>query len=548
MDIPAPETQPAGKRDSLRRKDGAFFSLRMTPAVLCYPLGVIGAVGLWFALCLPEICYPAAYRAWPMLGEVFSPTTVPPILTALMVFCGACSVCFVLASLAAAIFQKGWALWVLRKSYILYYVLFIFYGYVVLTVTGQVADAVAEKPDPTSGLEVAIFAWQWQLLWVPGCLLLLVIVLHVVSWRRATLILYGGPDEEEPAVGDKIIENVRTNGPDPTFRKSIYGSAVVHLMVIIIIPFLLSRFGGCIRPYRVPLGSGNPAVAKMIVMKKKKKKKKRKKYILAKNSAIIFTPPELDDSELVKEVEEATNLTYAADTNAAHGAMGTGGGNTPGWADGFADGEVRFIRLEYNGKHWDDGMGKTLADVNFLNKFREFAGGIKTARQSESHPVSHLRKYPKGQAPPFVYMTGSEGINMSQADVKILREYLQGGGMLFADCGSPHWDRSFQGFVRAIFPGNPLIEISEDDPIFQIPFTFPHGAPPLWHHGGNKAKGVKYKGRWCVFYFPGDLNDAWKTGHSGIDPELAKNAFHLGTNIVYYSFTKYLQETRKYRK
>jgi hypothetical protein len=320
------------------------------------------------------------------------------------------------------------------------------------------------------------------------------------------------------------------------------------LLIIIFIPLILGRIG-CVTPYRIPLGSGRPAVAMMKVVPPKKKKKKRRKYILSVNSPIIFDIPDLDDSELIKEVEEETSLTYVADVTAAHGAMGTGGGDKPGWADGFADGEVRFIRLEYNGPGWNDGMEPvSQAGVNFLQEFQRLAGGIKVARQTESHPISHLRKYPKGQAPPFVYMTGSAEIHVPNSDIKVLREYIRGGGMLLADCGSPTWNHHFHSFARSLFPGNPLREISEDDPIFQIPFTFPHGAPPLWHHGGDKALGVKIKDRWGVFYFPGDLNDAWKDGHSGLDPDLAESAFHLGTNIVYYSFTHYLQETRKYRK
>ncbi len=47
---------------------------------------------------------------------------------------------------------------------------------------------------------------------------------------------------------------------------------------------------------------------------------------------------------------------------------------------------------------------------------------------------------------------------------------------------------------------------------------------------------------------PGDLNDAWKTGHSRLDPVLAEAAVHLGVNVVYYAVTHYLEETRKYRK
>jgi len=537
-------TRGGDERAAARRRSYGFFSPRMTASVLCFPPAVLAAVGLWFALSFEVVCYPRVLKMWPELRAVFSPYSVPPLLVALAAFCGLCSALTLAASLVGLLFRRGWAIWTLRKGYVLLYVLFAFYAYVAWTVIGRAAGAA----DPPLG-ELELFAWRWQSLWPAGCLALLTALLHVLSWRRGALILYTRCDDETPAAGDQIIENIRTGGRDPDFRRSVLGSSLAHLLVIVIIPFILSRWG-CIRPYRVPLGSGRPAVAMMKVVQPKKKKKKRKKYILSVNSPIIFELPDLDkDSDLVKDVEEATSLTYQADTNAAHGAMGTGGGNTPGWADGFADGQVRFIRLEYNGPDWDDGMDPaTRADTNFLEKFRDLAGGINVARQGESHPISHLRKYPKGQAPPFVYMTGSNNISVPKGDVKALREYLCGGGMLLADCGSPNWDRNFRGFISSVFPGNPLREISDDDPIFQIPFTFPNGPPPLWHHGGNKAMGVKYKGRWAVFYFPGDLNDAWKSGHSGLAPDLAEGAFHLGTNVVYYSFTQYLRATRKYRK
>ena len=318
-------------------------------------------------------------------------------------------------------------------------------------------------------------------------------------------------------------------------------------MVILIIPWLL-QLGGCVRPYHPPFGGGKPAVAMVRVVRPKKVKKK--KYIVALDSAIIFHVPSLDESSILEEVDEATLLRYTADATAVHGRLGDGDAATPGWADGFMDGEVRFIRLEYDGDDWDDGMDSlTRADRNFLDRFRELSGGMKVARYSESHPTRLLRKYPKGEAPPFVYITGSGRIGMKDRDVRILRNYLLGGGLLFADAGSPQWDASFRSFCeRRLFPGNPLLVIADDDPIFQLPFTFPNGSPPLWHHGGRKGLGVKYKGRWVVFYHPGDLNDAWKIGNSGIDPELAESAFQLGVNVVYYSFIQYIEATRKYRK
>jgi hypothetical protein len=63
-----------------------------------------------------------------------------------------------------------------------------------------------------------------------------------------------------------------------------------------------------------------------------------------------------------------------------------------------------------------------------------------------------------------------------------------------------------------------------------------------------RAMGVKHRDRWVVFYHPGDMNDAWKTGRSDLAPELAQQSLDLGINIVFYSFTQYLEKTRKYRK
>jgi hypothetical protein len=102
--------------------------------------------------------------------------------------------------------------------------------------------------------------------------------------------------------------------------------------------------------------------------------------------------------------------------------------------------------------------------------------------------------------------------------------------------------------MKAVFPDRQLVTIADDDPIFQTPFVFANGAPPLWHHGGNKALGVKHQKRWAVFYHPGDVNDAWKTGYSGMGRALAEQSYNLGVNVVYHAFTNYLDMTRKYRK
>lgn len=333
-------------------------------------------------------------------------------------------------------------------------------------------------------------------------------------------------------------------GSDPRYRKSLAASVAAHA-AIILLPVLL-ELSGCVRNYLVPQGSGTPRIAVVEMIKRKKPKQKR--LVLNPNSAIYFHVPDLEESSVLRDVEQMTALTYAADPNAVFGKLGAGGGARGGWPKGTGSEPVRFIRLEYNGPDWNDGMdAEQRADINFLQEFHRLTG-FKVAARSESHPIRLLRKYDKGYAPPFVYMTGSGEINVSNSDLQILRDYLLDGGMLFADCGSAQWDRAFRAFAQALFPDKRPVVIADDDPIFQMPYAFSNGAPPLWHHGGTRALGYKHKDRWVIFYHPGDVNDAWKTGHSGLRPELAKGAFQMGVNIVYYAFTNYLEQTRKHRK
>jgi hypothetical protein len=536
------------------------------PTLLCAPLAVAAICVARVAVDMRYETYPALYNQFlvqplvtkrvtdvdfyfelkallpanQMPGPFVSLVTVGGVAAAIMFVTGVLGLCI----------RRRWVLFAIRKGYAAAYALMIFYAWFIFSFTGRIDEHGIDKLPIIGNINaVTLFYLQYDYLWLPVCVTALMAALHVGAWRRAVINVYADEKREDPAIGDLIVENLRTHGKQPAFRKSTWSSVWAHLLVIIIIPLILDQIG-CITPYKAPWGGGKPAVMMQVVKKKQPKKKKRKKFILATDAAIYFKVPDLDDSKIMEEVQEETQVRYMADASAAHGKLGHGDASTPGWEDGFRDGIVRLIRLEYNGSEWDDGMDAvTRADMNFLDRFRELSGGMKTASHSESHPIHYLKKYPKGFWPPFVFMTGDNSIDgVSRSDIKILRDYLLGGGMLFADCGGPRWDRAFRGFIQQVFPDNPLIAIADDDPIFQIPFGFQHGAPPLWHHGGNQAMGVKYKGRWCVFYHPGDMNDAWKTGHMGIDKAMADAAYQLGINIVYHAHMNYLQESRKHRK
>jgi hypothetical protein len=199
---------------------------------------------------------------------------------------------------------------------------------------------------------------------------------------------------------------------------------------------------------------------------------------------------------------------------------------------------VRFIRLEYGGGDWDQDMGAG-ADHNVLIELYK-ATGFKIADDTESIPIRQLRRFPEDRAPPFVFITGRGRINVSAADVKTLRWYcLEEGGMIFADNGGGSFNHHFRRLMQRVFPNKPWVDIANDDGIFQQPYIFPNGAPPMWSHSGRRAMGIKHQGRWVVFYHQGDLNDAWVDGHNGVNKNVAQQAYKIAFNVMVYAFNQY---------
>lgn len=415
------------------------------------------------------------------------------------------------------------------------------YAVIVWLAISSLLKADVEIDGAAQDRATAIIFW-WKLTWPALAIGAYAAWLHAMLRTRSVYAAFSGKSGP-PMTGDRVLEDWRTHGRDPRARRSFYSSFATHILILVIIPWLL-QFGGCVEGYRVPKGSGNPVVAMVKVVKPKKKKKKT--LTLRPNSAIIFDRPDLDDTEVDQIMDEQTQNQYSARVNAKAGKMGAGGGKKGGWPNGMEDYKVRFIRLEHGGIGWDDGMNHTGADVNFLRAFAR-EGLPKVASAGESHSIALLDKYPEKEFPPFVFLTGNGNMGrVSTHDQKILREYCLKGGMLIADAGSATFDRSFRQFIRQVFPDKPLLDIADDEFLFQSPYSFPNGAPAFWHHGGRRALGIKHEGRWIVFYHPGDMNDAWKSrGYTDVTPEMREAATQLGVNIVYYAFTQWNDAVEK---
>ncbi|MDX1681057.1 MAG: DUF4159 domain-containing protein [Akkermansiaceae bacterium] len=457
-------------------------------------------------------------------------------LGALCLFAGALSL----------ILRSKLTLGLLKQTQWITLLVMLFYG----MLTWQASFTIANTDPEVVGFEWErpdAFRFWWQITWPALALGAYAMWLKMMLRSRQVYAAFTGREGDAMA-GDAALENIRTHGRDTRHRKALYWSAFTHLFFIVLLPWLLGLFGPKVDPYQIPKGSGNPVVAMVKMVKPKKKKKKT--LTLRANSAIIYDQPDLDETEVDQVMEKQTQLTYDAAEMAKVGKLGKGGGDDGGWPQGALDAKVRFIRLDHGGKGWDDGMGKSGADTNFLKFFAQNTPFKKIATKGEAHKISLLKKYPDDGFPPFVYMTGNGHIpRVSSADAKILREYCLKGGMLVGDAGSRNFHTSFTRLMRQVFPDKPLIDIADDDMIYQLPYAFPNGAPPLFAHGGRRAMGIKHDGRWICFYHPGDLNDAWKSqGYSDVEPEVRDAAMSLGVNIIYYAFNQWDDAISKIRR
>lgn len=308
---------------------------------------------------------------------------------------------------------------------------------------------------------------------------------------------------------------------DPRYARALKWAIGLHLFVVFVslLPVLWALFHN-VPPYKPP--AGGKVEAKPI---KRVQVKKKPRILHNPRSEIAFNFPDVLDVDL--RLDKMTENAYT-------GRIGVGAGKGAGAGyGGGAGGAMRFIRLKYDGGDWDQDMDAN-SDTNMLIEFARRTG-MKTAERAEYITPRELSRMPKNGSPPFLYITGERGIVLNAAEVKILQDYLtERGGFLFADNGGGSFHSAFLNMARKVMPQQPLVEIPFDDEIFQQPYSLP-GAPPLWHHSGYRALGVRYQGRWVIFYHQGDMGDAWKNGHSGAPQSVWEAAFEMGVNVMDYA-------------
>ncbi len=139
---------------------------------------------------------------------------------------------------------------------------------------------------------------------------------------------------------------------------------------------------------------------------------------------------------------------------------------------------------------------------------------------------------------PYLYMTGHGNVRWSDEDLVTLRRWLRQGGFLHAD-DNYGMDASLRRELARLFPGEELVEVPLDHPIYRLVYDFPRGLPKIHEHDKKPAQGfgIFLDGRLAVFYsYQTDLGDGWEDPEVHRDPaEKREAALRMGVNLFAYA-------------
>jgi hypothetical protein len=139
---------------------------------------------------------------------------------------------------------------------------------------------------------------------------------------------------------------------------------------------------------------------------------------------------------------------------------------------------------------------------------------------------------------PYLYMTGHGNVRWSEGDLVTLRRYLRQGGFLHAD-DNYGMDASLRRELARLFPGEKLVEVPLDHPVYRLVYDFPKGIPKIHEHDKKPAQGfgIFLDRRLAVFYsYQTDLGDGWEDFEVHRDPpEKREAALRMGVNLFAYA-------------
>jgi hypothetical protein len=198
------------------------------------------------------------------------------------------------------------------------------------------------------------------------------------------------------------------------------------------------------------------------------------------------------------------------------------------------NGALVIARVNYRGG------GDWYNDPSILPNLCRF---IKTnTRVDVEESENHIRlDDPDLFAYPVIFITGHGNISFSDIEAQCLRQYLLGGGFLYAD-DDYGMDASFRREMRKVFPDRHLIELPFSHGLYRSVFRFDHGLPKIHEHDNKPPQGFAFlndEGRVMVFYsYESNISDGWADPDIHQDPaEKREDALRMGANIIIWALT-----------
>jgi hypothetical protein len=201
----------------------------------------------------------------------------------------------------------------------------------------------------------------------------------------------------------------------------------------------------------------------------------------------------------------------------------------------------------WGGRSWQTDYPK--ADRQFLAVLRRLTG---VDAYELEHPVRlddpELRRFP------YLYAVEVGHMNLSDAEVQGLRDYLLAGGFLVVDdfWGSYEWS-VFEENIERVLPEYPIVDLPRDHPIFsayydvrdvvQVPNVGQgmSGGPTYEQDGYDPhVRGIfDDEGRlMVVINWNTDLGDGWEWAEQPRYPlKYSTYAYRMGANMIVYAMT-----------
>lgn len=143
---------------------------------------------------------------------------------------------------------------------------------------------------------------------------------------------------------------------------------------------------------------------------------------------------------------------------------------------------------------------------------------------------------------PIVFFNGTERPQFTPRDIELLREYIQQGGFIFAECccGSAEFNEGFRDLVRQLYPESEakLRKLPADHPVFRSEYNL---IDAQTNEPSAELWGVDVGCRTSIIYSPHDLSCLWDKSTSFNVPKrrreldaMITKANRVGTNVVAY--------------